>query len=48
MFFAGIELLALGIIGEYVGNIFEEVKRRPNYLIAEEIWKEAESNVHQG
>ncbi len=37
MFFAGIELLALGIIGEYVGNIFEEVKRRPLYLIAEEI-----------
>lgn len=36
MFFAGIELLALGIIGEYVGNIFEEVKRRPLYLIAEE------------
>lgn len=37
MFFAGIELLALGIIGEYVGNIFEEVKRRPLYLIAEEV-----------
>lgn len=36
MFFAGIELLALGIIGEYVGNIFEEVKKRPLYLIAEE------------
>jgi polyisoprenyl-phosphate glycosyltransferase len=36
MFFAGIELLAMGIIGEYVGNIFEEVKRRPLYLIAEE------------
>lgn len=39
MFFAGIELLALGVIGEYVGNIFEEVKKRPLYLIAENISK---------
>lgn len=39
MFFAGIELLALGVIGEYVGNIFEEVKRRPLYLIAENVSK---------
>lgn len=38
-FFAGIELLALGIIGEYVGNIFEEVKRRPLYLVAETVGK---------
>ena len=39
MFFAGIELLALGVIGEYVGNIFDEVKRRPLYLIAENVSK---------
>lgn len=39
MFFAGIELLALGVIGEYVGNIFEEVKGRPLYLIAENVSK---------
>jgi len=48
MFFAGIELLALGIIGEYVGNIFEEVKRRPNYLIAEEVGQDVQGNIHQG
>jgi len=29
----GIQLLAIGIIGEYLGNIFKEVKRRPRYLI---------------
>lgn len=48
MFFAGIELLALGIIGEYVGNIFEEVKRRPLYLIAEESGQhqQKKSNAH--
>jgi len=45
MFFAGIELLALGVIGEYVGNIFEEVKRRPLYLIAEEVGQNIESNI---
>ena len=37
MFFAGVQLLSLGIIGEYVGRIFAEVKRRPLYLIAERV-----------
>jgi glycosyltransferase involved in cell wall biosynthesis len=36
-FFAGIQLLSLGIIGEYIGRIFAEVKRRPLYLIEERI-----------
>ena len=33
MFFSGIQLLALGIMSEYVGRIYEEVKRRPMYLV---------------
>ena len=37
MFFSGIQLIFLGVIGEYVGRIFAEVKRRPLYLIAEEV-----------
>jgi glycosyltransferase involved in cell wall biosynthesis len=36
-FFAGIQLLSLGVIGEYVGRIFAEVKRRPLYLIEESV-----------
>jgi len=32
IFFSSIVLLCLGLVGEYVGRIFEEVKRRPIYL----------------
>jgi glycosyltransferase involved in cell wall biosynthesis len=40
-FFSGIQLLSLGIIGEYIGRIFAEVKRRPLYLIGERVGFEA-------
>ncbi len=35
LFVGGINLLMLGIIGEYLGKLFIENKRRPNYLISE-------------
>ena len=37
MFFSGIQLIFLGIIGEYIGRIFAEVKERPLYILAEEV-----------
>ena len=34
-FFVGLQILALGLIGEYVGRIYQEVRRRPRYVVRE-------------
>lgn len=39
-FFSGIQLLCLGLIGEYIGRIYEEVKGRPMYIIDKIIFKD--------
>jgi polyisoprenyl-phosphate glycosyltransferase len=36
-FFSGVQLLALGLMGEYIGRIYDEVKRRPMYIIDKKI-----------
>lgn len=38
-FFSGIQLLFLGLMGEYIGRIYDEVKRRPMYIIEAKINK---------
>lgn len=40
-FFSGVQLLCLGLMGEYIGRIYDEVKRRPMYIIDRVIEKSA-------
>ncbi|GAI93666.1 unnamed protein product, partial [marine sediment metagenome] len=35
LFFGGIQLFAIGVVGEYLGRIYEEIKRRPLYIISD-------------
>jgi len=35
MFFSGVQLLSLGVVGEYLARVFEEVKQRPPFVVAD-------------
>ncbi len=37
MFFSGVQLFSIGILGEYLGRVYEEVKHRPLYMIADDL-----------
>jgi dolichol-phosphate mannosyltransferase len=35
IFFGGIQLFMIGVLGEYLSIIFDEVKRRPEYIVTD-------------
>jgi polyisoprenyl-phosphate glycosyltransferase len=37
MFFAGVQLISLGVMGEYLGRVYEEVKGRPLFIVGERV-----------
>lgn len=37
IFFGGVQLLTIGILGEYIGNLFDEAKDRPEYIVKNKI-----------
>ena len=45
MLFSGIQLLSIGVLGEYIGRIFNEVKQRPLYVLADDIHAEQFSDA---
>jgi polyisoprenyl-phosphate glycosyltransferase len=42
IFFSGANMMAIGLIGEYIGKIYEEVKRRPRFIIEKTLNSETE------
>ena len=44
LFLSGVQLISMGIIGEYIARIFDEVKRRPKYVIKTKVGFDGDDN----
>jgi dolichol-phosphate mannosyltransferase len=47
-FLSGTQLVGMGILGEYIGRLFEETKARPMYLIKEQVNFDHQDRLHPG
>lgn len=46
LFVGGVQLLILGVIGEYLGRVYEEVRRRPLYIVRSQVgWSDAQTSA---
>ena len=47
LLFSGIQLMSIGVIGEYIAKTYMEVKRRPRYLVSERLDPNQDQTEHE-
>ena len=48
LFLGGIQLITIGILGEYIGRVYEEIKQRPLYVVAEQLGLDGPAHTPSG